>query len=261
MRLKNLSSSVIVSIALMGLAGMVSCQSSENAQESGDILSKADTFETSMDSVSYVLGTNVYQNFQRGNMGVNDTMVLKGLSDAIQGNDTILTDQEKKAVIQQFQKKMQKEKDNQRGGKQGRQEKRRQRMNEKAKANMEKSQSFLDDNKKQDGVKVTNSGLQYKVLEKGKGDSPAESDTVRVHYKGELRDGSEFDNSYKRGEPAEFPVGGVIPGWTEGLQLMQEGAKYKLFIPPELGYGKRGAGRKIGPNEVLIFEVELLEVN
>ncbi len=125
---------------------------------------------------------------------------------------------------------------------------------------LEKGKQFLTENGKKEGVKTTDSGLQYKVLTEGKGKSPKATDTVLVHYRGTLLDGTEFDSSYKRNKPIEFPLNGVIPGWTEGVQLMQEGAKYRFFIPSELAYGPSGAGGAIGPNETLIFEVELLEV-
>lgn len=123
-----------------------------------------------------------------------------------------------------------------------------------------KGEEFLTANKAKDGVHVTDSGLQYRVIEAGSGKTPAATDRVTVHYKGTLIDGSEFDSSYSRGQPATFPVGGVIPGWVEGLQLMQEGAKFEFCIHPDLAYGSMGAGGVIGPNETLVFEVELLEV-
>ena len=118
----------------------------------------------------------------------------------------------------------------------------------------------MADNEKKSGVKKTASGLQYKVLAEGKGSAPKASDTVKVHYKGTLLDGSEFDSSYTRGQPATFPVGGVIKGWTEALQLIKPGAKYQLWIPSELAYGEHGSGEKIGPNSTLAFEVELLGI-
>jgi FKBP-type peptidyl-prolyl cis-trans isomerase FklB len=132
-----------------------------------------------------------------------------------------------------------------------------QKLSEKNKADGEK---FLAENAKKEGVKTLPSGLQYREITPGKGKSPKDTDTVSTHYKGTLIDGTEFDSSYKRGEPVTFPVSGVIAGWTEALQLMKEGAKWQLFIPSNLAYGDRGAGREIGPNATLIFEVELISV-
>lgn len=124
----------------------------------------------------------------------------------------------------------------------------------------EKGEKFLKENATKEGVKTTASGLQYKITKEGEGKSPKATDTVLVHYRGTLLDGKEFDSSFKRNEPIEFPLNGVIPGWTEGLQLLKEGGKATLFIPSRLAYGPRGAGGVIGPDETLIFEVELLKV-
>jgi FKBP-type peptidyl-prolyl cis-trans isomerase FklB len=126
--------------------------------------------------------------------------------------------------------------------------------------NLKAAQEFLAENKKKAEVKETASGLQYMVLNEGTGESPTASNVVKVHYHGTLPDGTVFDSSVERGKPAEFPLNRVIPGWTEGVQLMKEGAKYRFFIPPDLGYGERGAGPNIGPNQLLIFEVELIDV-
>lgn len=123
-----------------------------------------------------------------------------------------------------------------------------------------KGEKFLEDNGKKEGITTTASGLQYKVITEGTGKSPAATDTVLVHYEGTLLDGKIFDSSYQRKEPIEFPLNRVISGWTEGVQLMKEGAKFRFYIPSRLAYGPRGAGRDIGPNEALIFDVELLEV-
>jgi len=125
---------------------------------------------------------------------------------------------------------------------------------------LEKGEAFLSENKGKEGVVTTASGLQYKVLKEGTGKSPVATDTVVCHYAGTLLNGTEFDSSYKRREPAEFPLNRVISGWTEGVQLMKEGAKYQFFIPSKLAYGSRGAGGAIGPDEALIFEVELIKI-
>jgi FKBP-type peptidyl-prolyl cis-trans isomerase len=135
-----------------------------------------------------------------------------------------------------------------------------QQREEQAAKNLAEAKAFLAENASEEGVKTLPSGLQYQVLSEGEGDPPAAADTVTVHYRGTLIDGSEFDSSYGRGEPATFPLDRVIPGWTEGLQLMRPGARYRLFLPPELAYGERGGGPKIGPNSALVFEVELLSV-
>ena len=124
----------------------------------------------------------------------------------------------------------------------------------------ERAEKFLMENKAKEGVKTLPSGLQYKVIKDGDGKTPKLTDTVSTHYRGTLLDGSEFDSSYKRNQPAEFPVSGVIKGWTEALQLMKAGSKWTLYVPPKLAYGERGAGGLIGPNETLIFEIELLKV-
>ena len=141
-------------------------------------------------------------------------------------------------------------------------EARQKKMEEQAQANLEEGQEFLDENADKDGVEVTDSGLQYQVLESGDegAQSPTLEDTVEVHYKGMLRDGTVFDSSIERDEPAVFGLKHIIPGWQEALPMMKVGDKWKLFLPPELGYGEQGAGGDIGPNEVLIFEVELLDV-
>ena len=129
-----------------------------------------------------------------------------------------------------------------------------------AQSALEKGKAFLAENAKQPDVQQTPTGLQYLILTPGEGRSPKASDTVKVNYRGTLLDGTEFDSSYKRNEPIEFPLSGVIRGWTEGLQLCKEGGKIKLFIPSNLAYGPRGAGGDIGPDETLIFEVELLKI-
>ena len=173
-------------------------------------------------------------------------MLAKGLKDSYGGGKTLLTEDQARQAIEDFQKTLMAKK-----------AETMQKLSEKNKADGEK---FLAENAKKEGVKSLPSGLQYKEITPGKGKSPKATDTVTTHYKGTLIDGTEFDSSYKRGEPATFPVSGVISGWTEALQLMKEGAKWQLFIPPNLAYGEKGAGRDIGPNATLIFEVELISV-
>ncbi|MGJ8668052.1 MAG: FKBP-type peptidyl-prolyl cis-trans isomerase [Oceanococcus sp.] len=169
-----------------------------------------------------------------------------GLADSYGKKDARLTEEEMAEVKQNIYKAAA--------------EKRNAERTEKADANLEVGKAFLAENAKKEGVKVTESGLQYQIIEAGEGDAPAATDTVVVHYAGTLIDGQEFDSSHKRGQPATFKLNGVIKGWTEGLQLLKAGGKAKLFIPPELAYGERGAGAMIGPNATLIFEVELIEV-
>ncbi|SFG86750.1 FKBP-type peptidyl-prolyl cis-trans isomerase [Neptunomonas qingdaonensis] len=140
-------------------------------------------------------------------------------------------------------------------------EEQRQEVAKLAQANLDEGEKFLAENAKKSGVKTTDSGLQYEETQAGTGKQPTETDTVKVHYRGTLIDGTEFDSSYARDEPVSFPLNGVIPGWTEGLQLMKEGGKAKLAIPAELAYGPGGMGNAIGPNSALLFDVELLEVN
>ena len=133
-------------------------------------------------------------------------------------------------------------------------------IKEQGQENQEQGETFLAENGKKEGVVSLPSGLQYKVVDEGTGETPAATDTVVTHYRGTLIDGKEFDSSHRRGEPANFPVNRVIAGWTEALQLMQVGAKWELFIPPDLAYGERGAGREIGPHSTLIFEIELIGI-
>jgi FKBP-type peptidyl-prolyl cis-trans isomerase FklB len=168
------------------------------------------------------------------------------MKDGFSGGKPLLTEQEVQETVATFQKEMM-----------AKQEELAKKLGEK---NKEEGEAFLAENKKKEGVKVLPSGLQYKVVKAGTGGKPKLTDTVTTHYRGTLIDGTEFDSSYRRGQPVSFPVAGVIPGWTEALQLMEEGSKWQLFIPPNLAYGERGAGRDIGPNATLIFEIELISI-
>jgi FKBP-type peptidyl-prolyl cis-trans isomerase len=205
--------------------------------------------KTSKDKVSYGIGMDIGRSFKQQNLAGADIDLEKlryGIQDALSGAKPALTDSQLQATMMEFQKVMMARGDSL--------------QKAKADSGMKAAKAFLDKNAKEPGVQVTASGLQYKVITEGKGPKPDSSSTVSVHYVGTLVDGTEFDNSIKRGQPVQFPVGNVIKGWTEALQLMPVGSKWKLFIPPQLGYGEHGAGRQIGPNAALIFEVELLEI-
>ena len=199
------------------------------------------------DSISYALGADIGNNLKRTEMDINADMIYQGLKDAIENNgDSKLTDQQAQALLQAFQQEVQQAQIKKR--------------EEKAKLAKTEGELFLKENKEREGVMETESGLQYMVLRAGDGGAkPAATNTVKVHYEGKLLNEKVFDSSYQRGEPIEFPLNRVIKGWTEGLQLMDKGAKYRFFIPSELAYGAQGAGQDIGPNETLIFEVELLD--
>ena len=198
------------------------------------------------EKISYSIGMDIGRNLKRGSVEVDPDLLAKGLKDSYGGGETILTEDEARKAIADFQKTLM-----------AKQAETLQKLSEKNKADGEK---FLAENAKKEGVHTLPSGLQYKEITPGMGKSPKTTDTVTTHYKGTLIDGTEFDSSYKRGQPATFPVSGVIPGWTEALQLMKEGAKWQLFVPSNLAYGERGAGREIGPNATLVFEVELISV-
>ena len=202
--------------------------------------------DTQKNRISYTIGVNIGQDFKSQKMDVDPDALLMGLKDTLSGKELQLTEEEMVQEIQNFQQEMQ--------------AKMAAEMEVKAAENKASGEAFLAENAKQEGVVVTESGLQYKIIEPGQGDSPGPADVATVHYRGTLIDGTQFDSSYDRGQPASFPVGGVIPGWTEALQLMKPGAKWQLSIPAELAYGERGAGQDIGPNSTLLFDVELISV-
>jgi FKBP-type peptidyl-prolyl cis-trans isomerase len=193
------------------------------------------------DKVSYSIGLDIGQTFKKQNIEVNSDSLSAGIRDGISGKAQ-MTDEQVKETMAQFQKDM--------TSKQA----------EKSKETSAAGEKFLAQNKSKPGVKTTASGLQYKVITEGKGAQPKASDTVQVHYRGTLLDGTEFDSSYKRNEPATFPLNQVIKGWTEGVQLMKEGSKYEFWIPANLAYGDRQVGPQIPPGSTLHFEVELLKV-
>jgi FKBP-type peptidyl-prolyl cis-trans isomerase FklB len=196
---------------------------------------------------SYALGMSIGMGLHRQSVDVDPAFVARGLRDAMAaGGKTLLTEDEMKAALQQLRADVNKQQEA--------------KAHAEGESNRKQGEEFLAANKGKPGVKVLPDGLQYKIEKEGTGPKPTAGDTVTVNYRGTLINGKEFDSSYKRGQPATFPVGGVIKGWTEALQLMPVGSKWELFIPSDLAYGDRGAGGDIGPGETLIFEVELLSI-
>ena len=194
--------------------------------------------------LSYFTGYQVGKNFSANGIDALDKdEVLAGINAAKEGKEPRLNEEQRKAAMEAVDEAV------------------RAKAKAKAEAIKTASKKFLEENAKKEGVKTTPSGLQYTVIKEGEGAKPEATDTVKVHYKGTLVDGKEFDSSYKRGEPISFPLNGVIKGWTEGLQLMPVGSTYRFFIPSELGYGDRGAGADIPGGAALIFDVELIEIN
>lgn len=204
------------------------------------------SLKSQKDKISYIIGLDIGNNLKRQSADLDLDILLRGMKDALSGNKPLLSETEVREVTTAFRQEMA--------------EKQAEATKKLAEKNKKEGETFLEENKKKEGVKTLPSGLQYKVITEGSGRSPKESDTVTVNYRGTFVDGAEFDSSYKRGEPATFPVKGVIAGWVEALPLMKEGAKWQLFIPSALAYGETGAGNAIGPNATLIFEVELISI-
>ncbi len=204
------------------------------------------TFKETKDKVGYSIGINFGSSLKQDGVDVNIEALIAGLRDAFAGAAPQLSAEEQKVTLQAFQQEMMAKAAEQRTAQGGKAKK--------------EGEDFLAANKGKEGVKTLPSGLQYKIITEGAGEQPKSTDQVTVNYKGTLIDGTEFDSSYKRGEPATFGVDQVIKGWTEALPLMKTGAKWQLFIPSELAYGERGAGRNIPPHSALVFEVELLGV-
>ncbi len=206
------------------------------------------TLKTQKDKVSYALGANLGMNLHKQSVEVDPAIVLRGLKDALAAGKMLLTEEEARAALMQLQAEVQKKQQEQ--------------MKVAGEMNKKEGTEFLAANKTKEGVVTLPSGLQYKILTEGTGPKPAATDTVICNYLGTLISGTEFDSSYKRGQPLSIPVNGVIKGWTEALQLMPVGSKWQLFVPSELGYGDRGADPRsgIGPGATLIFEVELLSI-
>ena len=202
----------------------------------------AQELESQKQKFSYTMGYQMGLSLQQPGIELDEDVLVQALRDALKGEKPRMSRGEMDAAIAEQRRLLE-------GDRQ-----------EQAAANLARSRAFLEENKQREAVTETDSGLQYEILNEGDGAQPTPSDTVVVHYEGSLIDGTVFDSSYERQNPATLPLNGVIMGWQEGLQLMKEGAKYKFFIPADLAYGQTGAGGRIGPNEALIFEVELLEI-
>ena len=203
--------------------------------------------ETQMEKVSYIIGRQIGSDFKTQGIDVNADIFMESFKAALNGEDSKISLEDQQVVMAQFQTEMQ--------------AKAMEKAQELGAENLKIGNEYLENNKAQDGVKVTESGLQYKVMTEGTGATPTAESTVEVHYEGKLIDGTVFDSSYQRGQTTSFPVGGVIAGWTEALQLMKEGDVWELTIPAALAYGSQGAGAQIGPNSTLIFKVELIKVS
>ena len=202
--------------------------------------------KTPKDKASYAIGMNIGKGLHKDSVDVDPAILLRGLKDGMAGGKTLLTDDEAKSAMVAIQADLRKKQEA--------------KMAIAGDANKKEGDEFLAQNKTKEGVVTLPSGLQYKILKEGTGPKPSASDSVVCNYKGTLIDNTEFDSSYKRGQPATFPVSGVIKGWTEALQLMPVGSKWQLFVPSDLAYGERGQGGDIGPNATLVFEVELISI-
>lgn len=227
----------ILAVSIVLIFGLIACGKKA--------LSKSD-LETQMDKVSYVMGHNIANNFKDQKIDIQMEAFIQGIKDGLKEDVNIFNTKEVQEIMTEYQNQMRE--------KMGIERK------DISKINLKESKAFLVENKEKEGVVTLKSGLQYIVLKEGTGPFPKAKDRVKTHYVGTLIDGTEFDSSVKLGEPITFSVDGVIPGWTEALQLMKVGSKWKLVIPSELAYGENGAGNLIGPNAVLIFEVELISI-
>ena len=239
---RSVSLPVAFCVSLLALAG---CNESKAPEDAANADGGA-AISTDAQRMGYSLGASMGRQFRNDKLQVDADALARGVREGFTADKLALTDEEVTAGMQQLQKSHSE----------------RMQAEQKAAAdkNLAEGEAFLKDNAAKEGVVTTESGLQYKIVTAGEGPKPGAEDVVKVHYRGTLIDGTEFDSSYKRGEPVTFPVGGVIPGWVEALQLMPVGSKWELYIPSGLAYGPGGAGNQIGPNSALKFEVELLSI-
>ena len=203
--------------------------------------------KTTEQKASYTLGVDIANNFRNQGLEIDAKAFSMGLEDALKNRKTKLTEEEMVATIDELKKSMQRKQIDQRRAA--------------SDANLKKGQEFLASNAKKAGVKSLKGGIQYKVITEGKGTSPSETDQITAHYRGSLIDGTEFDSSYSRGKPFQFTMNSVIKGWGVALKEMKVGSKWEVYIPADMAYGKRGAGQAIGPNETLVFTIELIKVD
>jgi FKBP-type peptidyl-prolyl cis-trans isomerase len=246
MKLRHITALTLSLLFTQVSADSVGEAKTESAAPVAAPATKTEALTNPVDKLSYSFGQNIGNSLKRQETDINLDMIFKGIKDVLSGSTQLLTEQESMEVIRAFQQE-----------KRAKQEETRKKQGEE---NAKVGEKFLAENKGKEGVVTLPSGLQYKVITAGKGKTPSIKDTVKTHYRGTLIDGTEFDSSYSRGEPAVFPVNRVIAGWTEALQLMKEGDKWQLFIPSKLAYGENGAGGKIGPNATLVFDIELLSI-
>lgn len=228
------------------LLGLAACQQTADQSQEQNKGEAAGALDSESAKVSYGLGMDIGNKLKSQEFEIDPTLVAQGLKDAMSDGEPRMSSEEVQQTLQAFQQRMAQEQQQQ--------------QQQSAAENAEVGEAFLAENKAEEGVETTQSGLQYKVIEPGDGPQPDADDVVTVHYTGKLVNGTVFDSSHDRGKPATFPVDGVIPGWTEALQMMQEGAQWEVVLPADLAYGEQQAGPQIGPNSTLIFEVELLEV-
>ena len=225
-------------LAIVLCSGLVACP--KGAQDTSKLT-------TQKDSVSYCIGMDIGKNLKSQSVEVTPEVLARGIKDVLDSSKKVLTEEQAQKVMMEFQKQLMAKHD--------------EKMKVAGEKNKKDGEAFLAENKKKEGVVTLPNGLQYKIITAGTGKKPKAEETVTVNYRGTLIDGTEFDSSIKRGQPATFPCHGVIKGWTEALQLMPVGSKWQLFIPSDLAYGAQGAGGVIGPDATLIFEIELLSIS
>jgi FKBP-type peptidyl-prolyl cis-trans isomerase len=241
----NLNKTALLGATMAALLAVTGCnKEAKTAAQPAEI--KLDAIEQ---KVTYIVGYNMAQQAKANGLEFQKDIMATAIQDVLEGKEPRIAQADQQQIMMTFQEQQQTKREAER--------------KVQADANLKQAQTFLAENAKKEGVKTTASGLQYEVLQAAPKDakSPKEEDTVKVHYHGTLVDGTVFDSSVERGQPVSFPVKGVISGWVEALQLMKVGDKFKLYIPPELGYGEAGTSGKIGPNAALVFEVELLAIN